>query len=283
MIEAPSPARHAAAPLTARFRILGVDIRVETDDIDAARAVADTYAAFTVPLDDPAGPIERIEHQRVAGRSPVLSLLDRVVDTVLVGLAGQGVLVIHAGVVEIDGRAILLAGRSGAGKSTLTLAIVRAGAGWLTDELALIGPDDSTVLPYPRAIHVSPETVDLLPDLAFLRARPRQTLGGDSEWSVTVEDIRLAFGAPPAEPTRLAGALLLDGFPDPTRPPVLTPIPAAVATVELLRETPAASHDLLSAMTRLAAITPRVASARLQVGELQATAALVRAWAGDLR
>lgn len=279
---ASSVAALPAASLVARFRVVGIDILVQTDDIDAAHAVAATYAAFAVPLDDPTGPVEVIDHRRVPGRSPVLSLLDRVIDVVLAGLTRQGILVIHAGVVEVDGRALLLAGRSGAGKSTLTLAMARAGAGWLTDELALVGPDDATVLPYPRAIHVSPETVDLMPELSFVRGRPRLTLGGDSEWSVTVEDVERAFGARWASPTRLAGIIVLDGFPVPTRQPHLAAIPAALATMELLRETPTAARDLEGAMARLATITPRMATARLQVGELHATAALVRAWALDL-
>ncbi|WP_371345349.1 hypothetical protein [Ancylobacter sp. IITR112] len=48
---------------------------------------------------------------------------------------------IHAGVVLHEGRAILLPGASRAGKSTLTAAMVRAGATYVSDDVAAIGLD----------------------------------------------------------------------------------------------------------------------------------------------
>lgn len=282
MTHAATTARPAAPARATRFRIHGIDVRIETDDSEAGAAVAATYAAFAIPPDEGAAHGQIVRHRIIPGVSPVLTLLDQVVDVVLTGLAAQGILVIHAGVVTIDGRAVLLSGRSGAGKSTLTLALVRAGAGWLTDELALIGPDDVTVLPYPRAIHVSPQTVALLPELGFLAPRPRQALGGDSEWSVTGDDVMRAFGGQLAPATQLAGIILLDGQPDARRAPHLRAVPAALATMELLRETPAAAHDFQGTMARLGTITQRVPCFRLDVGELAATEAVVRAWAGAL-
>jgi hypothetical protein len=40
---------------------------------------------------------------------------------------------------------------------------------------------------------VSPSTVELLPELTFLRERPRQALGADLEWAVSTADLRRAF------------------------------------------------------------------------------------------
>lgn len=282
MTHAASTAVRSAPARVARFSIHGIDVRVETDDPEAAAAVVTTYAAFAIPLDAGAAPGHVVRHRSIPGVSPVLALLDQVVDVVLTGLAAQGILVIHAGVVTIDGRAVLLSGRSGAGKSTLTLALVRAGAGWLTDELALIATDDVTVFPYPRTIHVSPQTVALLPELDFLAPRPRQALGGDSEWSVSPNDVMRAFGGKLATPTRLAGIVLLSDRPDATRVPRLRAVPAALATMELLGETPATARDFTGTMARLAAITQNVACVQLDVGGLQATEATVRAWAGTL-
>lgn len=60
---------------------------------------------------------------------------------------------VHAGVVAIDGRAILLPGRSNCGKSTLTAALLGAGAAYGSDEFAVLSPD-GRVHPYPRPLQL---------------------------------------------------------------------------------------------------------------------------------
>lgn len=58
---------------------------------------------------------------------------------------------VHAGAVSVDGRAIVLPGVTMAGKSTLTLALVRAGAQYLSDEFAVID-EAGRVHPYARPV-----------------------------------------------------------------------------------------------------------------------------------
>lgn len=53
---------------------------------------------------------------------------------------------IHAGVVRWRDETILLPGRSHAGKTTLTAALVQAGADYISDDLAVIGPDATVQL-----------------------------------------------------------------------------------------------------------------------------------------
>ncbi len=77
---------------------------------------------------------------------------------------------------------------------------------------------------------------------------------------------------------RLAAILLLDGDPDPARDPQITRVPPALATMELLRGTPAAADDFAGTMRRLSDIAGGVATARLRVGELDQTARLVVEW-----
>jgi hypothetical protein len=60
---------------------------------------------------------------------------------------------VHAGVVAIDGRALLLPGRSFSGKTTLTAALLRAGAVYGSDEYAVIDPA-GLVHPYPRPLSI---------------------------------------------------------------------------------------------------------------------------------
>jgi hypothetical protein len=60
-------------------------------------------------------------------------------------------LFVHAGVVALNGVAILLPGRSFAGKSTLVTSLVNAGATYYSDEYAVLDAD-GRVLPYPRKV-----------------------------------------------------------------------------------------------------------------------------------
>lgn len=55
-----------------------------------------------------------------------------------VALHARNVLFVHAGVVEWQGRAIVLPGASRSGKSSLVMALVRAGARYRSDEYAVI-------------------------------------------------------------------------------------------------------------------------------------------------
>ncbi len=50
----------------------------------------------------------------------------------------RGVLPLHASAVEIDGRAVAVAGHSGRGKSTLAAALVRAGHRLLSDDITVV-------------------------------------------------------------------------------------------------------------------------------------------------
>lgn len=63
----------------------------------------------------------------------------------------RGVVFIHAGVVAVDGRALLLPGLSYAGKSELTAALLVEGAEYGSDEYAVLHPD-GTVEAYPRRL-----------------------------------------------------------------------------------------------------------------------------------
>lgn len=56
---------------------------------------------------------------------------------------------VHAGVVAVSGRAILVPGRSGAGKTTLVRALVAAGATYYSDEYAVLD-GQGRVHPYAR-------------------------------------------------------------------------------------------------------------------------------------
>jgi hypothetical protein len=88
------------------------------------------------------GPLLRIRRDgRAGGRARTCEdAVERVVFDVSLFFArrARGLAFFHAGAVAWKGRAILLPGRSFSGKSTLVAALLRAGARYLSDELALV-------------------------------------------------------------------------------------------------------------------------------------------------
>lgn len=80
-------------------------------------------------------------------------------------------LLLHAGVVERDGRALVMTGDSGSGKSTLAAILSTRGWRLLADEFALVEPATGLIHPFPRPVSLKNESVALLggmvPDSRF--------------------------------------------------------------------------------------------------------------------
>lgn len=91
--------------------------------------------------------IARTNHRHVA-----LDALERHLEQAVAEMAPRR-LAIHAGVVAIGGRAVLIPGRSGSGKTTLVRALVERGATLYSDEYALLDCH-GRVHPYPRPLRV---------------------------------------------------------------------------------------------------------------------------------
>ena len=70
---------------------------------------------------------------------------------IYVGILARRRIFVHAGVVEWQGRAIVIPGRSMSGKTTLTAELVRAGATYYSDEYAVLD-ELGRVHPYPRLL-----------------------------------------------------------------------------------------------------------------------------------
>lgn len=71
-------------------------------------------------------------------------------------------LMLHAAVLEKNGRAVILPGDPGAGKSTLTAALSLSGFRLLSDELTLIDRDDGLLVPLARPVNLKNAAIDVI-------------------------------------------------------------------------------------------------------------------------
>lgn len=81
-------------------------------------------------------------------------------------------MILHAAVLERDGRAVVLMGNSGAGKSTLCAALALSGWRLLSDELGLVDLEDGFISPVARPVSLKNESIDII-----RRFSPGATLG----------------------------------------------------------------------------------------------------------
>ncbi len=95
-------------------------------------------------------------------------------------------LIVHAGVVERAERALILPADPGSGKSTLTAGLVHRGFRLLSDEHALIRPEDGRVVPVPRPIALKNESIALIQSLRSLGSLG--ALGGEVAFGPTFHD-----------------------------------------------------------------------------------------------
>ena len=132
-------------------------------------------------------------------------------------------LFLHAGVVSRRGRALLLPAWMDCGKSSLTVALMRAGWDYLSDELAPIDPVTRRVYPFPKLIGLDADGVHLFPGLEE-RLGDRNGLSSElTERYVRPGDVDSHV----ADPSQVAWLIFpTSDFGGPAR---LTPLPTAGA------------------------------------------------------
>ena len=105
-------------------------------------------------------------------------------------------LIIHAAVVEREGRALLLPAPPASGKSTLCAALVARGWRLLSDELALIELGRRSVVPMPRPISLKNRSIDAIasfwPDAAIGDVVPDTLKGSVAHVRPPVDSVRRA-------------------------------------------------------------------------------------------
>jgi hypothetical protein len=158
--------------------LLGVGVAVTVDADHLARPLAWALADLTVaPAECPqiahrvhlAGPDATGRYTLTDGTETVASGVDEELAAPWllwflnrVAAVTPHRVTIHAGAVAGPHGAVLLPGPPGAGKSTMTAALVRAGCGYLSDELAALDLTGRCVHPFPRPLALHPTTVALL-------------------------------------------------------------------------------------------------------------------------
>lgn len=115
-------------------------------------------------------------------------------------------LVLHASAARFGGRAILFAGHSGAGKSTTLLECLRSGAGFITDDVSVVGADERGQL----VVWPWFPTLGLWPDVESHFSIAAKTRG--LRPGIAKRLLDLPSGSP--EPTPIAAVFLLSATGD---------------------------------------------------------------------
>ena len=137
---------------------------------------------------------------------------------------------IHAAVLERDGRALVLPGVTGAGKSTLCAGLALRGWRLFSDEFALIRPGDGALEPWPRPISLKNASIDVIrrwaPDAHLSTPVPNTNKGTVAHVRPPADSVRRA--TQPAQP----GWLVFPAY-EAGAAPVLTRLPKARAFFRL--------------------------------------------------
>jgi hypothetical protein len=171
-------------------------------------------------------------------------------------------LLVHAGsIVTPRGEAVLLPAGSGFGKTTLVAGLVKAGYGFLSDEVGVIDHKQRVVRPYPRAMNFKQRLPDLFSD-GLLRGQ--KVLSSVDDVHVRAEEIRPAAMAEPSPVRFVIAPRYEEGVPT-----TLTALSRA-ATVEVLwRNAVNADHFGPRAIPILAEVARGAAGFRLVSGDLR--------------
>lgn len=148
--------------------------------IDTVFSKMSTGSAETLSKNDLVFDLRRIDRGRLrlfANGLPIVSLQEElelvpVLEGTLIGCAVRKrseCAAMHAGVVEIGGSGVLLAGSKGSGKSTLTLSLANEGARYFGDEVAFVRYDDAQVEAFPKAVTLKEGSFSMFGDTTTYR------------------------------------------------------------------------------------------------------------------
>jgi len=220
----------------------------------------DAYSQFT-SQDAETGEIDLV------GFCDAATLLQTSVLQVAARLATDHLL-LHAGAVSRNGSGVVLVASPGHGKTTLVVSLIKSGWRFLSDEVACLTADGSTIIPFPRSLILRPDTRSLL-GLPEESMAPGPVPGSEDERIADIETVRpdcLGTACP------LATVVFLRGFGERPR---LEPLAASNGLFELLRSRVDRPIDVGRLVYEVAPALDRARCFNLVVGEPDATAALL--------
>ena len=130
---------------------------------------------------------------------PIGRILRTVVrPTLQLSLVGRGAVAVHAAAVEVDGRAVLVAGWSESGKTETALALMERGARFLTDKWTVLGTDGQASA-FPVNVGIRRWVLPYLPRLAAgLPRGARAQLAAAGTAAALTRPLRARRGRPAA-------------------------------------------------------------------------------------
>ncbi len=176
----------------------------------------------------------------------------------------------HAGVVSLNDKAILLCGEANNGKTTLTLGLVREGFKYLSDEIAFIDQASGQVEPFPRALGLRHKTIGMFPELdRSVHLQPTKSLSGDDKWLVDIEEI---FPKSLGASCKVGVIIFMEGFSESVE---LTPISASEALFKCMKYSHTAESDPFQAMLQVASVVESARCYRLRSGGVHDTVRMI--------
>lgn len=142
----------------------------------------------------------------------VLASLEWAVNNAAVESLGARYLLFHAGAVARRGCGILLPAPAGSGKTTLVAGLIAAGFTYFSDEVGVLDPSDSALLPFAKSLCVKEGSHATLSRIypRLRQAIPRRRFGGRSVWFLPPPPASAASGPAPLRyvvfPSYVAGA-----------------------------------------------------------------------------
>jgi HprK-related kinase A len=182
-------------------------------------------------------------------------------------------LLLHSGVVERGGRAVVLPALPASGKSTLTAALANRGFRLLSDEFGVVRLSDAMLLPMPRAVALKNESIGIIrafaPDALVGPEFPKTRKG-------TVAHLAPSFASVAGRHVAAAPGLVVFPAYTPGIGAELEPFPKARAFAKL--SVNSFNYELLgpAGFDAVGALISRSACYRLRFGDLDAAIARIK-------